>query len=69
MMVVAGFLVFGERLNRFKTLAIALAAAGVALQIWLAGSMSWSTAWVCLTYPIYYTSPLARGTVIDWLVC
>ena len=55
MMVVAGFLVFGERLNRFKTLAIALAAAGVALQIWLAGSMSWSTAWVCLTYPIYYT--------------
>ena len=54
-MVVAGFLVFGERLNRFKTLAIALAAAGVALQIWLAGSISWSTAWVCLTYPIYYT--------------
>lgn len=53
-MVLTGFLVFGERLNRLKVLAVLLAAAGVALQIWLAGSVSWTTAWVCLTYPMYY---------------
>lgn len=34
--------------------AIIVAAAGVGLQFWLAGSVSWATAWVCLTYPIYY---------------
>ncbi|MFW2176384.1 MULTISPECIES: EamA family transporter RarD [unclassified Moraxella] len=54
MMVLAGCVVFGERLNRLKTLAIGLAGLGVMLQIWLAGSLSWATAWVCLTYPTYY---------------
>lgn len=54
MMVLVGCVVFAERLNRLKTLAIVLAGLGVLLQIWLAGSVSWTTAWVCLTYPIYY---------------
>ncbi|ELA08178.1 rarD protein [Moraxella macacae 0408225] len=54
-MVVAGCLVFGERLSLLKTVAIGLAVLGVALQVYLAGSVSWATAWVCLTYPIYYT--------------
>lgn len=54
MMVLMGRLVFAERLNRLKTIAIMLAGVGVFLQLWLAGSVSWTTAWVCLTYPIYY---------------
>lgn len=54
MMVLMGRMVFAERLNRLKTMAITLAGVGVFLQVWLAGSVSWTTAWVCLTYPIYY---------------
>lgn len=54
MMVLMGRIVFAERLNRLKTIAITLAGVGVLLQLWLAGSVSWTTAWVCLTYPIYY---------------
>ena len=54
MMVLMGCVVFKETLNRLQWLAISLAALGVGLQFWLAGSVSWATAWVCLTYPIYY---------------
>lgn len=71
MMVLVGRLVFAERLNRLKTLAITLAGLGVLFQIWLAGSVSWTTAWVCLTYPIYYALrrwqnvPALLGLFID----
>nr|WP_313378913.1 EamA family transporter RarD [Moraxella sp.] len=54
MMVLMGCVVFKETLNRLQWAAIIVAAAGVGLQFWLAGSVSWATAWVCLTYPIYY---------------
>ena len=54
MMVLIGCVVFKETLNRLQWAAIIVAAAGVGLQFWLAGSVSWATAWVCLTYPIYY---------------
>lgn len=53
-MVLMGCAVFKERLNRLQWFAITLAALGVGLQFWMAGSVSWATAWVCLTYPIYY---------------
>ncbi|MFC0821019.1 EamA family transporter RarD [Moraxella marmotae] len=53
-MVVAGFLVFGERLSRLQTLAVALAAAGVGFEIVRTSGISWATLWVCGTYPIYY---------------
>lgn len=60
-MVVAGYIVFGERLNRLKSIAIVLAVLGVVLQVYLADSVSWATAWVCLTYPIYYTVRRSQG--------
>ena len=53
-MVLLGCVVFKEKLSRLQGLAITLAALGVGLQFWLSGSVSWATAWVCLTYPIYY---------------
>ncbi|OAU97357.1 EamA family transporter RarD [Moraxella catarrhalis] len=53
-MVVAGFLVFRERLTKLQTLAVALAAAGVSVEIWRTSGISWATLWVCGTYPIYY---------------
>lgn len=71
MMVLMGRIVFAERLNRLKTIAITLAGVGVFLQLWLAGSVSWTTAWVCLTYPIYYALrrwqnvPALLGLFID----
>lgn len=53
-MVLMGCVFFGERLNRLQKWAIGTAFFGVALQIVLAGSLSWASFWVCLTYPIYY---------------
>lgn len=53
-MVLMGCWVFKEKLNKLQIIAIVLAAMGVGLQMWLSGSVSWTTAWVCLTYPIYY---------------
>ena len=53
-MVLMGCVLFKESLNRLQWLAITLAVVGVGLQFWLAGSVSWATAWVCLTYPVYY---------------
>lgn len=53
-MVLLGCLFFQEKLNRLQQLAVLLAGIGVIVQFWQAGSISWATAWVCLTYPIYY---------------
>ncbi len=54
MMVLVGCIFFKEKLNRLQWIAVALAGAGVLIQFFLLGSVSWATAWVCLTYPIYY---------------
>ncbi len=51
-MVLAGFLVFRERLSRLQSLAVALAAAGVAFEIYRTSGVSFATLWVCGTYPI-----------------
>lgn len=54
MMVLVGCIFFKERLNGLQWMAVGLAIFGVVMQIWQVGSISWATAWVCLTYPIYY---------------
>lgn len=53
-MVLAGCVLFGERLVGLQKLAVLFAIAGVALEIVHGGSLSWATFWVCGTYPIYY---------------
>ena len=49
-MVVAGRLLFAERLTPVQTLATLVAAAGVAHEFWQAGGMSWETWLVALGY-------------------
>jgi chloramphenicol-sensitive protein RarD len=60
-MVLAGFLVFRERLSRLQSLAVALAAAGVAFEIYRTSGVSFATLWVCGTYPIYYVMRRKQG--------
>ncbi|PIG08235.1 chloramphenicol-sensitive protein RarD [Comamonas sp. 26] len=54
-MVVAGRLLFAERLTRVQTLATLVAAVGVGHEIWQAGSMSWETWVVALGYTVYFS--------------
>lgn len=60
-MVLAGFLVFRERLSRLQSLAVALAAIGVAVEINRTSGLSFATLWVCGTYPIYYIMRRKQG--------
>jgi len=53
-MVVAGRLLFAERLTPGQTLAALVAAAGVAHEFWQAGGMSWETWVVALGYTLYF---------------
>lgn len=53
-MVLAGRLVYGERLNRWQQLAVLLAALGVMHAVWREGSLSWAAALVALGYPPYF---------------
>lgn len=53
-MVVAGRLVFQERLSGLQTAATALAACGMAWEIWHAGGLAWSTWVVVIGYPAYF---------------
>lgn len=53
-MMLGGVIVFGERLARRQQIAVALAAMGVALEIWRTGTFSWATVAVFATFPIYY---------------
>lgn len=61
MMVVAGVVVFGERLSALQKLATTLAAIGVGMEMLQGGSLSWATFWVCMTYPIYYIMRRQQG--------
>ena len=61
-MVLVGRLWRKERLGRLQTAALACAAAGVAHELWEAGSFSWATLWVCGLYPVYYVSRVAMKT-------
>lgn len=53
-MIVAGRLVFGERLTRFQKIAALLAATGVAHELFRVGSFSWPALVVSLGYPVYF---------------
>ena len=53
-LVLAGRLVFGERLSRWQSVAAVLAAAGVLWELARAGGMAWSTWVVLLGYPTYF---------------
>ena len=54
-MVVAGRLLFAERLTPGQGLATLVAAAGVAHEFWQAGGMSWETWVVALGYTVYFS--------------
>ena len=53
-LVLAGRLVFGERLSRWQMAAAALSGTGLAWELWRAGGMAWSTWVVLLGYPAYF---------------
>ena len=53
-LVVAGRLVFKEKLTPWQCAAAALAACGMAWELWRAGGMAWSTWVVVIGYPGYF---------------
>ena len=61
-MVLAGRVVFAERLSGAHRLATALAAAGVAFELLRAGGVSWETGLVALGYPLYFVLRRRLGT-------
>ncbi|PNK61310.1 EamA family transporter RarD [Psychrobacter sp. FDAARGOS_221] len=61
MMVLFGFVIFGERLSRLQWLAVLFAFLGISIEIIRTQSVSWATLWVCGTYPIYYIIRRMQG--------
>ncbi|MCJ8206024.1 EamA family transporter RarD [Pseudomonas sp. RGM2987] len=51
--VLLGMLILGERLRRMQWLAVALAAVGVAQQVWQVGSLPWVSLALALTFGFY----------------
>lgn len=54
MMVVVGRVFYKERLTRIQTIAVAIAAVGVAHELITVGRFSWATALVVMGYPPYF---------------
>ncbi|EGY53540.1 EamA family transporter RarD [Neisseria shayeganii] len=71
MMVLCGWLFLRQQVTPVQWLAVALAGAGVAHELWQTHAFSWATLWVCLTYPVYYLLrrqqgvPALTGLLID----
>ncbi|MDO4693560.1 MAG: EamA family transporter RarD [Eikenella sp.] len=71
MMVLCGWLFLRQQVTPVQWLAVALAGAGVAHELWQTRAFSWATLWVCLTYPVYYLLrrrqgvPALTGLLID----
>lgn len=61
MMVLFGYLFFGERLSKLQWLAVGFALVGISLEMMRTQSVSWATLWVCGTYPIYYIMRRLQG--------
>jgi len=53
-MVLAGRLLYGERLTPWQGLAVLSATLGVLHELWRVGSFSWAAAIVALGYPMYF---------------
>ncbi|GAB3626555.1 EamA family transporter RarD [Pandoraea terrae] len=53
-MVLVGRFVYGERLHALQWSALAIAAIGVAHELWLTRAISWVTALIVLGYPPYF---------------
>ena len=51
--VLLGMLILGERLRRLQWAAVALAAVGVAQQVWQVGSLPWVSLVLALTFGFY----------------
>lgn len=74
MMVLAGGVLFGEKLTPVQKAAVGAACAGVAAELWHTGAFSWATVWVFGTYPAYYLLrrrlkvPALTGLLIDLLL-
>jgi chloramphenicol-sensitive protein RarD len=73
--VLLGLVILGERLRRLQWLAVAMAALGVAQQVWQVGSLPWVSLALALTFAIYglirKRAPVAAlpGLVIEtWLL-
>lgn len=64
-MIVAGRLVYGERLGRLRTVAAGCALLGVAHALYQAGSFSWESLAVAVGYPAYFM--LRRRLALDGL--
>lgn len=73
-MVLAGSVLFGEKLTPLQKAAVAAACAGVAAELWHTGTFSWTTVWVFGTYPAYYLIrrwqkvPALTGLLLDLLL-
>lgn len=73
--VLLGLLILGERLRRLQWVAVGLAAAGVAQQVWQVGSLPWVSLVLALTFGFYglirKQAPVAAlpGLVVEtWLL-
>lgn len=64
-MVLAGRLVYGERLSRWQSWAVGFALLGVGHEWWRLGTVSWATALVAMGYPPYFM--LRRRLQVDAL--
>ncbi|WP_432720964.1 EamA family transporter RarD [Jeongeupia wiesaeckerbachi] len=62
-MVLVGFVFYGERPSRLQWLAVAFACAGVAHELWLTRAFSWVTLVTALGYPPYLM--LRRAVRLD----
>ena len=73
-MLLGGWLWFKERLSGWQRLAVGLAVVGVAYELWRTAAFSWTTLWVCGTYPVYYLLrralkvPVLVGLFLDLLL-
>ncbi|WHR59460.1 EamA family transporter RarD [Acinetobacter haemolyticus] len=53
-LVLAGSVLYGEKLSKFQALAVFLAMLGVGHEIWRLGSIAWETALVAIGYTAYF---------------
>lgn len=73
-MALLGWALLKEQLSGIQKIALLLAAAGVAHELWHTQSFSWTSLWVCGIYPFYYLSrkvmkiPALQGITLDILI-